>query len=58
VPTSLRRVPVRRDLLGTTMRGGGLTQVTHAGHPMYYFVGDQHAGEVLCKSVQEFGGTW
>jgi predicted lipoprotein with Yx(FWY)xxD motif len=46
------------NLLGTTTRGGGFTQVTYAGHPLYYFVGDRHPGEVNCQGVEEFGGTW
>jgi predicted lipoprotein with Yx(FWY)xxD motif len=49
------------NLLGTTTRGGGLaqvTQVTYAGHPLYYFTGDRHTGEVNCQGVEEFGGTW
>jgi predicted lipoprotein with Yx(FWY)xxD motif len=46
------------SLLGTTRRSGGLAQVTYAGHPLYYYVGDHHPGEVLCQAVEEFGGTW
>jgi predicted lipoprotein with Yx(FWY)xxD motif len=46
------------NLLGTTTRGGGLAQVTYAGHPLYYFTGDRHTGEVNCQGVEEFGGTW
>jgi predicted lipoprotein with Yx(FWY)xxD motif len=46
------------NLLGTTTRGGGFTQVTYAGHPLYYYVGDRHPGEVLCQGVEQFGGTW
>ena len=45
-------------LLGTTRRAGGATQVTYAGHPLYYYVGDRRAGEVLCQGVEEFGGIW
>jgi predicted lipoprotein with Yx(FWY)xxD motif len=46
------------DLIGTTTRGGGLAQVTYAGHPLYYFIGDRNPGEVNCQGVEEFGGTW
>jgi predicted lipoprotein with Yx(FWY)xxD motif len=46
------------NLLGTTTPSGGLTQVTYAGHPLYYFVGDRHPGEVLSQGVEEFGGAW
>jgi predicted lipoprotein with Yx(FWY)xxD motif len=44
--------------LGTTRRKGGRTQVTYAGHPLYRYVGDRKAGQILCQDVDEFGGTW
>ena len=48
---------VRADLLGTTPRNDGGTQVTYAGHPLYYYA---HEGrhQVLCHDVTEFGGRW
>jgi predicted lipoprotein with Yx(FWY)xxD motif len=48
---------VRPDLLGTTERRDGSTQVTYAGHPLYYYA---HEGpnQVLCHDVVEFGGRW
>jgi predicted lipoprotein with Yx(FWY)xxD motif len=49
---------VKSSLLGTTRRADGKTQVTYAGHPLYYYVGDRKAGQVLCQNVNEFGGTW
>jgi predicted lipoprotein with Yx(FWY)xxD motif len=45
-------------LLGTARRRDGRLQVTYAGHPLYYYVGDRHPGQVLCQSVTQFGGTW
>ena len=45
-------------LLGTVRRGDGRLQVTYAGRPLYYYVGDRRPGEVLCQGVTEFGGTW
>jgi predicted lipoprotein with Yx(FWY)xxD motif len=45
------------DLLGTTKRDDGSTQVTYGGHPLYYYV-DDGPGEVLCQGVDEFGGLW
>ena len=48
---------VDAKLLGTTERDDGSTQVTYAGHPLYYYVDDPR-GEVLCQNVEEFGGTW
>ena len=44
--------------LGTAARRGGTTQVTYAGHPLYYYVNDRKPGQILCQDVLEFGGTW
>jgi predicted lipoprotein with Yx(FWY)xxD motif len=44
--------------LRTTARRGGATQVTYAGHPLYYYVSDRRPGQILCQDVAEFGGTW
>jgi predicted lipoprotein with Yx(FWY)xxD motif len=49
---------LRRSLLRTTRRRDGGRQVTYAGHPLYYYVGDRDAGQVLCQNVREFGGDW
>jgi predicted lipoprotein with Yx(FWY)xxD motif len=48
----------RRALLGTIRRADGTRQVTYAGHPLYYYVGDTKPGEIRCQNVVEFGGTW
>jgi predicted lipoprotein with Yx(FWY)xxD motif len=45
-------------LLGSVRRRDGRTQVTYRGHPLYYYLGDRHPGQVLCQAVVEFGGTW
>ena len=44
-------------LLGTTRRTDGTTQVTYAGHPLYYYA---HEGpnEVKCHNVSTHGGLW
>lgn len=47
----------RSGLLGSTQRDDGTTQVTYAGHPLYYYV-DDGKNEVLCHDVVEFGGLW
>ena len=47
----------KRSLIGTTRRRDGRLQVTYAGRPLYYYVGDG-VGEVKCQDVEEFGGTW
>jgi predicted lipoprotein with Yx(FWY)xxD motif len=45
-------------LIGTTRRPDGTRQVTYAGRPLYYYVGDRKPGQVLCQNVTEFGGVW
>jgi predicted lipoprotein with Yx(FWY)xxD motif len=47
----------RAELLGTVSRDDGSTQVTYAGHPLYYYVHDG-PHQVLCHDVTEFGGRW
>ena len=45
-------------LLGTTRRANGTRQVTYAGWPLYYYVGDTEPRQILCQNVVEYGGTW
>ena len=49
---------VTASLLGTIRRGDGSRQVTYAGKPLYYYVGDREPLQVLCQNVDEFGGLW
>ena len=49
---------VQRSLIGTTRRRDGRRQITYAGRPLYYYVGDTKAGQIRCQNVVEFGGTW
>jgi predicted lipoprotein with Yx(FWY)xxD motif len=49
---------VKRSLLGTVKRRNGRRQVTYAGRPLYYYVGDARAGQILCQDVVEYGGRW
>ena len=46
------------SLLGTIRRSDGSRQVTYAGKPLYYYVGDREPLQVLCQNVDEFGGLW
>jgi predicted lipoprotein with Yx(FWY)xxD motif len=41
------------SLLGTITRSDGSTQVTYAGHPLYYYSGDQGAGDVNGQEIQD-----
>ena len=58
-PKSLRvGAGVRRTLLGTVRRKDGRRQVTYAGRPLYYYVGDKRPRQILCQDVLEYGGRW
>jgi len=46
------------SLLSTIRRADGTRQVTYAGRPLYYYVGDTKRGEVSCQNVFEYGGLW
>lgn len=46
------------SLLGTTARTDGTTEVTYAGHPLYYFVSDKKPGDTTGQGVNGFGGLW
>ena len=46
------------SLLGTTTRKDGKTEVTYAGHPLYYFISDKKAGDVSGQGISAFGGPW
>jgi predicted lipoprotein with Yx(FWY)xxD motif len=49
---------VKAGKVGTTRRSDGTLQATYAGHPVYFYEGDNEPGEVLCQAVNEFGGYW
>jgi predicted lipoprotein with Yx(FWY)xxD motif len=46
------------SLLGTTTRTDGKVEVTYAGHPLYYFVGDKAAGDTTGQGINQFGALW
>src|SRR6185437_5133925 len=46
------------SLLGTTARTDGTTEVTYAGHPLYYFLKDKNPGDTTGQGVNGFGGLW
>lgn len=49
---------VKASLLGTTARADGTTQVTYAGHPLYYFVQDKSPAAATGQGSQGFGAGW
>src|SRR5262245_11546743 len=56
-PYVVRSAP-HGGLIGAIKRGDGSLQVTYAGRPLYYYVGDRKPGQILCQNVVEFGGRW
>jgi len=49
---------LKASLLGTVKRRNGRRQVTYAGRPLYYYVGDTGPGVIRCQNAVEFGGRW
>jgi predicted lipoprotein with Yx(FWY)xxD motif len=49
---------VTASLLNTTTRRDGTTEVTYAGHPLYYFISDKKAGDVTGQGINAFGARW
>jgi predicted lipoprotein with Yx(FWY)xxD motif len=48
----------RAALIGTTTSASGAKQVTYAGHPLYYYVGDSKPGSTRGQGLNEFGARW
>jgi predicted lipoprotein with Yx(FWY)xxD motif len=44
--------------LGTISRSDGAKQITYAGHPLYYFAGDNGAGQTNGEGSNGFGAPW
>lgn len=49
---------VTTSLLGTTKRTDGTTEVTYAGHPLYYYAPDTAAGDITSQNLSQFGANW
>jgi predicted lipoprotein with Yx(FWY)xxD motif len=45
-------------LLGTIRRTDGTTQLTYAGHPLYYYAGDTRPGDTTGQGLLQFGAQW
>lgn len=50
------RGSVQSGLLGKTRRNDGTTQVTYAGHPLYFYAHEGRYQNPL-HNVEEYGGT-
>jgi hypothetical protein len=48
----------QRAKLATIARTDGTRQVTYAGHPLYYYVGDTKPGEANGQGLTDFGARW
>ena len=46
---------VTAGMIGTET---GSSQVTYAGHPLYWFSGDTKAGDTNGEGLDDFGGKW
>ena len=49
---------VNASMLGTTTRSDGKDEVTYNGHPLYYYAGDQKAGDTNGQDLNQFGAPW
>jgi predicted lipoprotein with Yx(FWY)xxD motif len=48
----------KASLVGTTMRSDGTREITYNGHPLYYYAGDQAAGDTNGQALDQFGAEW
>jgi predicted lipoprotein with Yx(FWY)xxD motif len=44
--------------VGVITGSGKNLQLSYAGHPLYYFVGDDKAGQTNGQAVSQFGAKW
>jgi predicted lipoprotein with Yx(FWY)xxD motif len=49
---------IKKNLLGTTKRSDGTTQVTYNKHPLYYYVADTEPGQTNGQGLDQFGALW
>jgi predicted lipoprotein with Yx(FWY)xxD motif len=46
------------SMVATSARSDGTTQVTYAGHPLYYYSNDGSTGDMNGQGKRDFGGLW
>ena len=44
--------------LGVIRRADGKQEATYAGHPLYYYAGDQKPGDTSGQDLNQFGAKW
>lgn len=49
---------VQASALSLVKRGDGKRQVAIDGHPLYFFAGDQSAGQLNGQGMSAFGANW
>ena len=49
---------VSAALIGSAKRHDGSTEVTYAGHPLYYYAPDQKQGQITGQALNQFGAPW
>jgi predicted lipoprotein with Yx(FWY)xxD motif len=49
---------IKQSLLGVTLRADGRSQVTYAGHPLYWYVADTRPGSTAGQDSHSFGAGW
>ncbi len=49
---------VNASLLGTTVRTGGIEQITYNGWPLYLWHGDSQPGQATGQGLNDSGGLW
>jgi predicted lipoprotein with Yx(FWY)xxD motif len=49
---------VSAALIGTTKRKDCSSEVTYAGHPLYYYAPDQKRGQITGQALNQFGAPW
>jgi predicted lipoprotein with Yx(FWY)xxD motif len=44
--------------LSSSSRGGGVSEVTYNGHPLYLYAGDSARGQTNGQGLDQFGAEW